>query len=261
MLKIGLVPYLNALPYRLAFETHPSPFFSLHTAVPSRLNRLFLEGELDCAFISSVHCIELPLSPLSSFGIGSFGPILSINLYLRRSIADLEGGLCALTPESETSCALLKELAHRVWGVTPRYTSFAWEDLERYEAVLLIGDSALKNRSLPGFRTLDLAKEWTLATGLPFIFALWSVKPEVYAKKKELVDLLAQEFDKALLRSTSSPENLAQEAHKRSGLPLEFMHAYYTLCRYRMGPEEFRGFNLFSNYVRSSISSLDPAAV
>src|SRR5205814_216389 len=45
------------------------------------------------------------------------------------------------------------------------------------DAVLLIGDRAMK-ACLPGFRyAYDLGEAWHEWTGLPFVYALWAVRP------------------------------------------------------------------------------------
>ena len=48
-------------------------------------------------------------------------------------------------------------------------------------ARLLIGNQALDFRRKHGseFRYLDLGEEWTLRTGLPFVFALWLMRPQI----------------------------------------------------------------------------------
>ena len=47
------------------------------------------------------------------------------------------------------------------------------------DAVLMIGDQALRHRICPGFRTIDLAGSWTKHTGLPFVFAAWIARKDV----------------------------------------------------------------------------------
>src|SRR5436190_20439407 len=47
------------------------------------------------------------------------------------------------------------------------------------DAVLLIGDRAMR-AALPGYPySYDLGQEWTEWTGLPFVYAVWAVRPGV----------------------------------------------------------------------------------
>ena len=52
------------------------------------------------------------------------------------------------------------------------------EMLAHHDAALLIGDPALK-ADLSGLHVLDLAEGWRRLTGLPFVFAVWAVRPSI----------------------------------------------------------------------------------
>ena len=47
------------------------------------------------------------------------------------------------------------------------------------DAVLVIGDRAMKVPDAPFHSVVDLAEAWNALTGLPFVFALWVVRPGV----------------------------------------------------------------------------------
>ena len=47
------------------------------------------------------------------------------------------------------------------------------------DAVLVIGDRAMKVPDAPFHSVVDLAEAWNELTGLPFVFALWVVRPGV----------------------------------------------------------------------------------
>ena len=80
---------------------------------------------------------------------------------------------------SRTSAALAQILLRKRYGVTPDVRPLPIdaraEDVTT-DAVLLIGDRAMR-ACLPGFRyAYDLGQEWSDWTGLPFVYAVWAVR-------------------------------------------------------------------------------------
>jgi predicted solute-binding protein len=71
----------------------------------------------------------------------------------------------------------------------PRYVP-AGADGINADAELWIGDQALEyRRKNPGVQLMDLGLEWKKHTGLPFVFALWSLSPEL-SNAREIAALL-----------------------------------------------------------------------
>ena len=86
----------------------------------------------------------------------------------------------ALDDGSRTSAALAQILLRERYGVQPEILPLPLdadaEDVDA-DAVLLIGDRAMR-ACLPGFRyAFDLGQEWHDWTGLPFVYAVWAVRP------------------------------------------------------------------------------------
>src|SRR5205807_5572720 len=80
---------------------------------------------------------------------------------------------------SRTSAALTQILLRKRYdvaaGVVPLAMDAAAEDADA-DAVLLIGDRAMR-ACLPGFaHAFDLGQEWYDWTGLPFVYAVWAVR-------------------------------------------------------------------------------------
>src|SRR4029077_20919846 len=78
-----------------------------------------------------------------------------------------------------TSAALAQILLRKRYGVAPVVEPLpldrAAETLD-VDAVLLIGDRAMR-ACLPGFaHAFDLGQEWFDWTGLPFVYAIWAVR-------------------------------------------------------------------------------------
>src|SRR3954452_12285925 len=139
-------------------------------AVPTTLNRMLVDGEIDVAPISSIHYARnadtLRLMP--RLCVSSEGAVESIQLVTKTPLDRLR--LVAVTPESATTVVLTKVLfpdaVHVPLG-------------EEAEAKLLIGDAALNSSSEAPTPHYDLGRLWLERTGLPMVFALWACREPV----------------------------------------------------------------------------------
>lgn len=230
-MKIGAVPYLNALPlcrylpFPVQFET------------PAVLERLLADGVLDMALLPSFAFLKNPdYLPLYDGGvIQSQGAVESVMLFYRKEIGAVEKiRSLAVTPDSVTSVALLKVLFRFKWKMdSPPKT--AGND-NSPDAILKIGDAALFYND-PAYRGIDLGEEWTSWTGLPFIYALWvSRKPGKY------LPLLT----KARLEGM---ERIEEIIATNRDLPQERLRTYLTKSiQYEITPSSLQGLALFKNY-------------
>ncbi len=108
------------------------------------------------------------------------------------------------------------------------------------DAVLLIGDRAMR-ACLPGFaHAFDLGQEWFDWTALPFVFAVWAVR--------EGVDLrgVDEAPRKAKQRGLDRVGPIAHEEAPRLGLDAGFCRGYLsTILHYDLGPREQAGLHHF----------------
>jgi predicted solute-binding protein/REP element-mobilizing transposase RayT len=86
---------------------------------------------------------------------------------------------------------------------------------------LLIGDHAIRFRAEHGerYQYWDLAETWMQITSLPFVFALWLIRPEI-ENAKEIADALRRIRDHNL-------ENLDDIVSTQSDVSPEFCRKYY----------------------------------
>lgn len=164
-IRIGHFEFLNGYPLYYGLEKGAGwGCFQLVNGVPTELNRLLLDGQLDISPVSSIeyaaHADELLLFPRIS--ITADGAVDSIRLISRCPIEEI--GSVAMTGQSATSVVLLKILLGQKYGIQPDYTvladgagagdtRFVAGDGDGEEkkpgkkpsdAVLLIGDQALE---------------------------------------------------------------------------------------------------------------------
>ena len=114
---------------------------------------------------------------MPNIAIASRGPVLSVTLFSRVPWAEIRR--VALDDGSRTSAALTQILLRKRYGVQPEIVPLPLdqraEDVDA-DAVLLIGDRAMR-ACLPGFaHAYDLGQEWHDWTGLPFVYAVWAVR-------------------------------------------------------------------------------------
>ena len=109
------------------------------------------------------------------------------------------------------------------------------------EGALIIGDPAIEFRLRHGdrYRYFDLGAEWQRATGLPFVFAAWLVRPEVPGPEK-LGDRLRAWGGEGQMRVQ---EIVAAEGR----FPAELSRRYLTeFIRFRLGAPEKQAIREFA---------------
>ena len=180
-LRIGCVKYLNARPLihgwpgKVLFET------------PTALCQMLARGELDVALASSFEWLRNPIYKIVDLvSISSDGPVYSV--ILAHEPGSTSFSQIELDPASQTSVAMLKCL------LADRGDKFSAAEmpadklspLQSGRARLLIGDQAIFFRKKFGerFSYVDLGAEWKKNVDLPFVYALWLMRPEVPAAKK-----------------------------------------------------------------------------
>ena len=239
MIRLGRISYVNMAPvfFRLEHEVEEV------TGVPTELNRMLVDGELDVAPISSIeyarHADRLRLLP--RLCVSSEGAVDSIQLVTRLSLGRVRS--VAVTPESATSVVLTKVLLPQAEHVPLG---------EPADATLLIGDAALKSAFEDPTPHHDLGRLWLERTGLPMVFAVWAAP--------EPVDPSLGDLEHALVASVrmarAEPELLAHEASARYGYPPGFLARYFEKLRYSFGPRERAGLYTFLEMARD-VGELD----
>jgi chorismate dehydratase len=198
------------------------------TGVPTELNRMLIDGEIDVAPISSIEYARNhgKLSLLPRLCVSSEGAVDSIQLITRKPLEQVRS--VAVTPESATSVVLTKVLLGDVELVPLDHPA---------DARMLIGDAALRSAFEDPTPHHDLGRLWQERTGLPMVFAVW-------ACREGIGDGLA-ELERAHLRSLalarSEPELLARRAAEQYGWPAGFLARYFEKLRYHFGPREQQG--------------------
>ncbi|HEX6963691.1 MAG TPA: menaquinone biosynthesis protein [Lacipirellula sp.] len=244
-LRIGAVTYLNTVPLVRGLP-ELAPAAELSFDHPSRLADKLSAGELDVALAP---CIELARHPewsiVSNACIGCRGPVLSVKVLFRKPPASVT--TLALDEGSRTSAVLSQILLADRFGVRPRLQTLPMgaSPLEsEADAVLVIGDRAIRSPSDGFCETWDLGEEWVKSTGLPFVFAVWAARAGVDVSAVEGALESARDRGKRDLEAIADEQSTAMnlprvlvlhylrdnlnfdlEARERQGLELYFRRA------------------------------------
>jgi chorismate dehydratase len=254
MLRVGAVSYLNAKPLCEGLVSF-GPGIDLTYDLPSRIADQMAAGRIDVGLIPVFeHFKAGDYGMIPGIGIACRGPVLSVTLFSREPWARIR--TVSLDEGSRTSAALTKLILRDRHGLDPQFEKFPIDlpadDLST-DAVLMIGDRAMK-ACLPGYRyAYDLGEEWTNWTGLPMVFAVWSVRPGINIAPYESAFQRAKEF------GIENAGMIAEREAPALSLDAGFCRRYLSnVIRYDLGPDEVAGFNLFREKTQSMRSSESP---
>lgn len=245
-LRLGRVRYINCEPVYYALEHgHVPAECEITDGTPAELNGRLRVGELDVSVISVMEAALRPQAYLllPDLAIACDGPVESVLLVSRRPAAELDRRLVALTRHSLTSVYLVKLLLEKAYHVRPQYAGD--ERAEEAEARLVIGDEAL--RLGPLFpHSVDLGTAWHGLTGLPFVFAVWAVRAEVWASAAAEVRSLHRALVAAKAYTRAHPETMVALARERVGLPAEACRRYLReSLSFDLGSRHLEGLRTF----------------
>ncbi|KIE58055.1 ABC transporter substrate-binding protein [Methylacidiphilum kamchatkense Kam1] len=219
---IGSVPYLNAKPLIYGLNDH------VVFATPAELSLMLKEGKLDVALCPvGASLIEGWSYFVDGMGIVADGDVYSVILVNDKPLDALQTVRGDF--ESRSSMLLLRVIFECFFGRQLRIVSVH----EKADGFLLIGDKALKYRKEHPERTvIDLGGLWKKLTGLPFVFALWTIRAD-YEEKQKIKELLTQAKERGL----ASIDKIAQSPQEITYLT-HFIR-YEVKGKEKMGIEEF----------------------
>lgn len=257
-LRVGIVNFLNSKPLAWGFlKGHHADLFAPSYHPPALVARLLGQGNLDIGLIPSIEVQRIPnLKVLPDLCVAARHEVRSVLLVSRCPLPEIKR--VALDQNSRTSVALLRILLRERYGLDPEYVHERPDPermLSEADAALVIGDPALKV-DRDRYLITDLAAEWNELTGLPFVFAVWAVRPEV-----EIPDLPFY-FKSSLRYGLSSLDTLVRESAAELGLDSSEVRSYLTdNLAFFMRREEVSGLEEFYRRAYANGLILEPRPV
>ncbi len=242
-LRVGLMPYLNSAVF---YKRMPEDSADLVEYVPREMALALERGDLDAGPLPVAEWFRMDgvLTPVGDFCVATKHMSVSILLFSSRMPDEMEGARIAVTEQTATTVQLMRVLFKEYWGVEP--DSLVTRD-EPHDAILLIGDEALCNRSgIDDFPFVhDLGEVWNEMTGLPFVYAHWLARIGTDpAAISALENAIGESLDSAL----ADVEGLLSEGWPAANMRPEEAMSYLEQFTYRMGEQERESLELFRTY-------------
>jgi len=229
-LRIGCVRYLNSRPL---IDPYDGPVVQAH---PAELADGLWCGEFDAALVPVYEALRMPeCVAVRGAGICARGTVWSVLLAYQGERDKLRQ--VALTPVSRTSVNLCKVFFAEWEERIPEYIS---EPAPPGAGRVLIGNEAIDFRAQHGgmWEMIDFGEEWLRRTGLPFVFAVWLIRPEVPEPQR-----VADAFREIVRQGQDQIEAIAA---RHPEYPADFIRRYLTeYIRFDLGVPEQQGIEQF----------------
>lgn len=251
-LRYGRIPYVNVAPIETAFDHGVlARDVEVVRGVPTALNAALLAGEIDVAAISAAHYLRHRdrFATLGDLCIAADGPVRSVVFVSPLSPELLAAPSIALTRDSASGRALLETILRRYPHVQPRYevVDDALAQARALRPTLLIGDDALQAREeLAPAHVFDLAEAWRAWTGLPFVFAVWSVRRELVERRPDDVAALTATLEAARAWGAAHREAVIDAAFVQRPFARTLYDDYFTCLSYTLSDRARRGIDHFA---------------
>lgn len=269
-LRVAAINFLNPAPLMWDFEHPPrntelAERYEVHLTKPALCAEELLNDRADLGLIPIASLSE-SLAVVPGCAIASLKQVRSIQLIVKTS------GRAATPDEllkavrtvaadtaSRSSVAYAEVLFRRFLGTHPEFLPHDADPvamLTRADAALLIGDPALLalerrdaiERACGPCIWLDLAEQWVTRTGLPWVAAVWAVRPEALGAPFP-PELLVQDLQRSRDAGLDNVERLVEEWSPRILMPPETIRTYLTHnIYYRLSPECIESIRTFRAY-------------
>jgi chorismate dehydratase len=255
--RLAASNYLNSAPVVYAFAEGSQRGRCLIESdpAPAACAGMLASGLVDGALIPSIEYHRIPgLALARGVCVAARHEVRSVLLISRVPLAEVRS--VALDEQSRTSAALVRILLERFHGVSARYAQAAPDlpsMLAVHDAALMIGDPAMAAET-DGLEAHDLARMWRETTGLPFVFAVWAVRPD-------RVDGSGLDFGAAVREGLAAAPEIAARFSDRLGLSPESLLDYLTSnIHYTLDAESLEGLELFYRLAAEAgqVGALEP---
>lgn len=271
-IRVAAINFLNPAPLMWDFEHPPlaaelAHRYTLHYTKPSLCADELLAGRADLGLVP-IASLTPELAVVPDCTIASLDRVRSIQLIVKekgekQADADKDHTLesvrtIAADPASRSSLAYAEILFRKFLGTEPTFVQHPADPvamLQQADAALLIGDPALLalesreqiEQAVGPCQWLDLAHEWHIRTGLPWVAAVWAVRPEAltHVTSAQLTEDLTASRDHGLAHI----DDLVQQWTPRLPIPSETIRQYLTRnIHYILDRDCIRAMELFRQY-------------
>jgi chorismate dehydratase len=193
MLRVAAINFLNPAPLMWDFEHAPlastlAERYTLHYTQPSLCADELLSARADLGLIP-IASLTPHLAIVPGCTIASLNEVRSIQLIVKSPHTLAAVKTIAADTASRSSLAYAEILFRKFLHTHPTFLPAAADPiamLQQADAAILIGDPALLalesretiEKNVGPCQWFDLAQEWRTRTNLPWVAAVWAVRPE-----------------------------------------------------------------------------------
>jgi chorismate dehydratase len=274
MLRVAAINFLNPAPLMWDFEHAPratelAKRYTLHATQPSLCADELLSSRADLGLIP-IASLTPDLAIVPGCTIASLDEVRSIQLIIKKRNGRQGDGSESRTIESvrtiaadtasRSSLAYAEILFRKFLGTHPTFLpapADAIAMLQQADAAILIGDPALlalesrdRIEAVVGpCLWLDLAQQWRTRTNLPWVAAVWAVRPEALGASNLTPAQLTADLEGSRDHGLAHIDQLVEEWTPRVAIPPATIRHYLTRnIHYHLDPDCIRTIELFRQY-------------
>ncbi|MEO6983036.1 MAG: menaquinone biosynthesis protein [Edaphobacter sp.] len=276
MLRVAAIDFLNPAPLMWDFEHPPlaaqlGERYSLHYTQPSLCADELLANRADLGLIP-IASLTPELAIVPGCTIASIDHVRSILLLVKQPHTLGTVKTIAADTASRSSLAYTEILLHKFFNNHATFLPAPADPiamLQHADAAILIGDPALLalesreaiEETVGPCQWFDLAHEWRARTNLPWVAAVWAVRPEALAPSSLTPAQLTEDLAASRDHGLAHIDQLVQQWSPRIAVPPETIRDYLTKnIHYTLDPSCIRAIELFRRYA-AEVSALPPLPV
>jgi chorismate dehydratase len=264
MLRVAAINFLNPAPLMWDFEHPPlaaplAEHYALHYTLPSRCADELLAARADLGLIP-IASLTPDLAIVPNIAIASLDRVRSIQLIVKQPHTLGTVKTIAADTASRSSLAYAEILFRKFLNTNPAFLPAPADPiamLHQADAAILIGDPALLaletrthiEQAVGPCQWFDLAHEWNTRMGLPWVAAVWAVRPESLAISHITPAQLTEDLTNSRNHGLAHIEDLVRQWTPRIPLPPDTIRDYLTHnIHYTLDPACIETIHLFRQY-------------
>ncbi len=273
MLRVAAINFLNPAPLMWDFEHPPlaaklAQHYSLHYTQPSLCADELLSGRADLGLIP-IASLTRDLAIVPGCTIGSLDQVRSIQLIIKGTHTLETVRTIAADTASRSSLAYADILFRKFLGTHPTFIPAAADPiamLRQADAAILIGDPALLaiesrdqiEQTIGPCQWFDLAHEWRTRTNLPWVAAVWAVRPEALGPNTITAAQLTDDLETSRNHGLLHIDDLVEQWTPRIAIPPATIRHYLSHnIHYVLNTDCVRAIELFRQYA-AEVNVLPP---
>jgi chorismate dehydratase len=263
-LRVAAINFLNPAPLMWDFEHPPlaaalAQRYTLHYTLPSLCADELLAARADLGLIP-IASLTPDLAIVPGCTIASLNEVRSIQLIVKFPHTLSTVKTIAADTASRSSLAYAEILFRKFLNTHPTFLPSAADPiamLQQADAAILIGDPALLalesreaiEKKIGPCQWHDLAHEWCTRTELPWVAAVWAVRPEALGPPNLPPAQLTEDLETSRNHGLLHIERLVEKWTPRIAIPPATIRHYLSSnIHYVLNTDCIRAIELFRQY-------------